>query len=41
MNKKTSPLISVLEKTPAKSGDDNVGEMLEKIIEYRKQYGVS
>lgn len=34
-------LISVLQKTPAESGDDNVGEMLEKILEYRRQYGVS
>lgn len=34
-------LISVLQKTPAESGDDNVGEMLEKILAYQKQYGVS
>jgi len=34
-------LISVLEKTPAESGDDNLGEMLEKVLDYRKQYGVS
>jgi len=34
-------LISVLENTPAESGDDNVGEMLDKILAYQKQYGVS
>ena len=33
-------LISVLEKTPAESGDDNVGEMLDKILAYKKEYGV-
>jgi len=34
-------LISVLEKVPAESGDDNIGEMLEKILAYRREYGVS
>lgn len=34
-------LISVLEKTPAESGDDNVGEMLDKVLAYQKRYGVS
>lgn len=34
-------LILVLQKTPAESGDDNVGEMLDKILAYQKQYGVS
>jgi len=34
-------LISVLENTPAESGDDNVGEMLDKILAYKAQYGVS
>lgn len=34
-------LILVLENTPAESGDDNVGEMLDKILAYRQQYGVS
>ncbi len=34
-------LISVLKRTPAESSDDNVGEMLEKILEYRQQYGIS
>ncbi|OYV27644.1 MAG: hypothetical protein B7W98_01355, partial [Parcubacteria group bacterium 20-58-5] len=34
-------LISFLQKTPAESGDDNIGEVLEKILAYQKQYGVS
>ena len=34
-------LISFLQKTPAESGDDSVGEILEKILAYQKQYGVS
>ncbi len=33
-------LINVLKKTPPESGDDFFGEMLEKILEYQKQYGV-
>lgn len=32
-------LISVLEATPAESGDDAVGEILEKILAYSKEYG--
>ncbi|MFA5841638.1 MAG: orotate phosphoribosyltransferase [Candidatus Paceibacterota bacterium] len=33
-------LILFLEKTPAESGDDNIGEIIEKILAYRKEYGV-
>lgn len=33
-------LISLLQCTPAESGDDQVGEILEKILVYREQYGV-
>jgi len=36
----TTDLIVVLEKTPAESGDDEVGEMLNKVLEYQKEYGV-
>lgn len=32
-------LISVLKNTPAESGDDAVGEILEEIIEYQDRYG--
>lgn len=35
-----SDLISLLKRTPAESGDDAVGEILEKIIAYKNQYGV-
>lgn len=34
-------LISFLQKVPAESGDDNTGEILEKILAYQKEYGVS
>lgn len=33
-------LISFLQKVPAESGDDNTGEILEKILAYQKEYGV-
>lgn len=33
-------LISFLQKLPAESGDDNTGEILEKILAYQKEYGV-
>lgn len=36
-----SNLVLFLQKTPAESGDDSIGEMLEKILAYQKQYGVS
>lgn len=35
-----SNLIELLGRIPAESGDDEVGEMLEKILAYRKGYGV-
>lgn len=34
-------LISFLQKVPAESGDDNTGEILEKILMYQKEYGVA
>lgn len=33
-------LISFLRKLPPESGDDNTGEILEKILTYQKEYGV-
>ena len=33
-------LISVLEKIPADSGDDNFGEILNSILEYQNKYGI-
>lgn len=33
-------LISFLQNVPAESGDDSVGEILEKILAYKKEYGV-
>jgi orotate phosphoribosyltransferase len=33
-------LIAYLRRIPAESGDDEVGEMFEKILAYRKEYGV-
>lgn len=33
-------LISLLKRTPAENGDDEVGEILEKILAYQKQHGV-
>lgn len=36
-----SDLISLLEKTSAESDEGNAGEMLDKIIAYRDQYGAS
>lgn len=35
-----SDLVSLLKRTPAESGDDEVGEILEKILAYQKKYGV-
>ena len=34
-------LIAFLRSKPAESGDDEIGEILEKIISYQNQYGVS
>ncbi len=34
-------LISYLYKLPIESGDDTNGEILEKILAYQKEYGVS
>ncbi len=33
-------LISVLKKIPAESGDDNLGEILDSILEYQNKYGI-
>ncbi len=33
-------LISVLKKIPAESGDDNLGEILNSILEYQNKYGI-
>lgn len=35
-----SDLIGLMERTPAEGGDDEIGEMLEKIRAYSKEYGV-
>jgi orotate phosphoribosyltransferase len=35
-----SNLIDILSRIPAESGDDQIGEMLEMVLAYRKQYGV-
>lgn len=36
-----SDLISLMKIMPAESGDDEIGEILEKIIIYQKEYGVT
>ena len=35
-----SDLIALLKRAPAENGDDETGEILEKILAYQKEYGV-